>query len=182
MDEKELEELKEEIKKEVEKSLKEQHENEMSDLKKEIHTYKSQAGDYKKQLETLQNNGKSQEELLQGQLTEKETLLSEKDEEITQLKTQIKIKELESKKESLIKEHNIGEQFKDFISVTSETTDEQLETLVKETKVKEEAFKADLLKEYSITKKDNINNKTEDDVIKEMAKKSKTNISEDTWK
>lgn len=182
MDEKELEKLKEEIKKEVEKSLKEQHENEMSDLKKEIHTYKSQAGDYKKQLETLQNNGKSQEELLQGQLTEKETLLSEKDEEITQLKTQIKIKELESKKESLIKEHNIGEQFKDFISITSETTDEQLEALVKETKVKEEAFKADLLKEYSITKKDNINNKTEDDVIKEMAKKSKTNISEDTWK
>ena len=49
-------------------------------------------------------------------------------------------------------------------------------------KLKEEAFKADLLKEYSITKKDNINNKTEDDVIKEMAKKSKTNISEDTWK
>ena len=182
MDEKELEKLKEEIKKEVEKALKEQHENEMSDLKKEIHTYKSQAGDYKKQLETLQNNGKSQEELLQGQLTEKETLISEKDKEITQLKTQIKIKELESKKESLIKEHNIGEQFKDFISITSEMTDEQLETLVKETKVKEEAFKADLLKEYSITKKDNINNKTEDDVIKEMAKKSKTNISEDTWK
>lgn len=182
MDEKELEELKEEIKKEVEKTLKDQHENEMSDLKKEIHAYKSQAGDYKKQLETLQNNGKSQEELLQGQLTEKETLLLEKDEEITQLKTQIKIKELESKKDNLIKEHNIGEQFKDFISITSEMTDEQLEALVKETKVKEEAFKADLLKEYSITKKDNVNNKTEDDVIKEMAKKSKTNISEDTWK
>ena len=182
MDEKELEKLKEEIKKEVEKSLKEQHENETSDLKKEIHTYKSQAGDYKKQLETLQNNGKSQEELLQGQLTEKETLLSEKDEEITQLKTRIKIKELEAKKESLIKEHNIGGQFKDFIKIDAEMTEEQLETLVKETKVKEEAFKADLLKEYSITKKDNINNKTEDDVIKEMAKKSKTNISEDTWK
>lgn len=182
MDEKELEKLKEEIKKDVEKTLKEQHENEMSDLKKEIHTYKSQAGDYKKQLETLQNNGKSQEELLQGQLTEKETLISEKDEEITQLKTQIKIKELEAKKESLLKEHNIGEQFKGFISITSEMTDEQLEALVKETKVKEEAFKADLLKEYSITKKDNVNNKTEDDVIKEMAKKSKTNISEDTWK
>ena len=182
MDEKELEKLKEEIKKEVEKSLKEQHENEMSDLKKEIHTYKSQAGDYKKQLETLQNNGKSQEELLQGQLTEKETLLSEKDEEITQLKTRIKIKELEAKKESLLKEHNIGGQFKDFIKIDAEMTEEQLETLVKETKVKEEAFKADLLKEYSITKKDNINNKTEDDVIKEMAKKSKTNISEDTWK
>ena len=182
MDEKELEKLKEEIKKEAEKTLKEQHENEMSDLKKEIHTYKSQAGDYKKQLETLQNNGKTQEELLQGQLTEKETLISEKDEEITQLKTQIKIKELESKKDNLIREHNIGEQFKGFISITSEMTDEQLEALVKETKVKEEAFKADLLKEYSITKKDNINNKTEDDVIKEMAKKSKTNISEDTWK
>ena len=182
MDEKELEKLKEEIKKEVEKSLKEQHENEMSDLKKEIHTYKSQAGDYKKQLEILQNNGKSQEELLQGQLTEKETLLSEKDEEITQLKTRIKIKELEAKKESLLKEHNIGGQFKDFIKIDAEMTEEQLETLVKETKVKEEAFKADLLKEYSITKKDNVNNKTEDDVIKEMAKKSKTNISEDTWK
>ena len=182
MDEKELVKLKEEIKKEVEKTLKEQYENEMSDLKKEIHTHKSQAGDYKKQLETLQNNGKSQEELLQGQLTEKETLLSEKDEEITQLKTQIKIKELESKKDNLIKEHNIGEQFKDFISITSEMTDEQLEALVKETKVKEEAFKADLLKEYSITKKDDVNKKTEDDTIKEMAKKSKTNISEDTWK
>ena len=98
------------------------------------------------------------------------------------LKTQIKIKELEAKKDSLIKEHNIGEQFKDFISVTSETTDEQLEALVKETKLKEEAFKADLLKEYSITKTDNVNNKTEDDAIKEMAKKAKTNISEDTWK
>lgn len=182
MDEKELEELKEEIKKDVEKTLKEQHENEMSDFKKEIHTYKSQAGDYKKQLETLQNNGKSQEELLQGQLTERETELSKKDEEMAQLKTQLKIKELEAKKDSLLKEHNIGEQFKGFISITSEMTDEQLETLVKKTKVKEEAFKADLLKEYSITKKDDVNKKTEDDAIKEMAKKSKTNISEDTWK
>ena len=182
MDEKELEKLKEEIKKEVEKALKEQHENEMSDLKKEIHTYKSQAGDYKKQLETLQNNGKSQEELLQGQLTEKETLISEKDKEITQLKTQIKIKELESKKESLIKEHNIGEQFKDFISITSEMTDEQLEALVKETKVKEEAFKADLLKDYSITEKGDITPKKEEDFVKKMAEKSKTNIPDDMWK
>ena len=44
----------------------------------------------------------------------------------------------EAKKESLLKEHNIGEQFKCFISITSEMTDEQLEALVKETKVKEE--------------------------------------------
>ena len=182
MNEKELEKLKEDIKKEVEKTLKEQHENEMSDLKKEIHTYKSQAGDYKKQLETLQNNGKSQEELLQGELAEKENKIKEKDDEILQLKAQVKTKELEAKKESLIKEHNIGEQFKGFISITSEMTDEQLETLVKKTKVKEEAFKADLLKEYSITEKGVVNNKTEDDAIKEMAKKSKVDISEDTWK
>ena len=182
MDEKELEKLKEDIKKEVEKTLKEQHENEMSDLKKEIHTYKSQAGDYKKQLETLQNNGKSQEELLQGELAEKENKIKEKDDEILQLKSQVKVKELEAKKDSLIKEHKIGEQFTGFINITPEMTDEQLETLVKETKVKEEAFKADLLKEYSITEKGVVNNKTEDDVIKEMAKKSKVDISEDTWK
>lgn len=182
MDEKELEKLKEEIKKEIGAVLKEQYENEITELKKDVHSYKSQAGDYKKQLETLQNNGKSQEELLQGELTEKENKIKEKDDEILKLKSQVKIKELEAKKDSLIKEHNIGEQFKEFISIIPEMTDEQLETLVKETKAKEEAFKADLLKEYSITKKDNVNSKTEDDAIKEMAQKAKIIISEDTWK
>ena len=78
MDEEEQKKLREELAKEIKEQIEKEYEQKLNDLNKDLHSYKSQAGDYKKQLETIQNNGKTQEELLQSQLDSKEKELSDK--------------------------------------------------------------------------------------------------------
>ena len=181
MNEEELKKIKEELAKEVKEQFEKEYEQKISDLNKEIHSYKSQAGDYKKQLETIQNNGKTLEELLQAQLDAKEKEAAEKEAEIETLKSDLRIKELETKKAELVKEHKVSEEFTSFIAVNASMKDEDLETLVKGAKNKEDAFKANLLKDYSITDTNNTNKK-DDDYAKELAKKANKTIPEDTWK
>lgn len=138
---------------------------------KEINSLKSQLGHSNKQLEELQKNGKSAEELAN---MEKEKL----EKELAEIKNKYNLTTLETKKNSLITELKISPQFADLVKITPEMTIESLELAVKNVAAKEKEFTTDFLKKNSITNggfnpKDK--KKDEKDFVDRMIEKNKNN-------
>ena len=138
---------------------------------KEINSLKSQLGHSNKQLEDLQKNGKSAEELAN---MEKEKL----EKELAEIKNKYNLTTLETKKNSLITELKISPQFADLVQITPEMTIESLELAVKNVAAKEKEFTTDFLKKNSITNggfnpKDK--KKDEKDFVDRMIEKNKNN-------
>ena len=136
---------------------------------KEINSLKSQLGHSNKQLEELQKNGKSAEELAN---MEKEKL----EKELAEIKNKYNLTTLETKKNSLITELKISPQFADLVQITPEMTIESLELAVKNVAAKEKEFTTDFLKKNSITNggfnpKDK--KKDEKDFVDRMIEKNK---------
>lgn len=138
---------------------------------KEINSLKSQLGHSNKQLEELQKNGKSAEELAN---MEKEKL----EKELAEIKNKYNLTTLETKKNSLITELKISPQFADLVQITPDMTAESLEIAVKNVAAKEKEFTTDFLKKNSITNggfnpKDK--KKDEKDFVDRMIEKNKNN-------
>ena len=138
---------------------------------KEINSLKSQLGHSNKQLEELQKNGKSAEELAN---MEKEKL----EKELAEIKNKYNLITLEAKKNSLITELKISPQFADLVQITPDMTAESLEIAVKNVAAKEKEFTTDFLKKNSITNggfnpKDK--KKDEKDFVDRMIEKNKDN-------
>ena len=138
---------------------------------KEINSLKSQLGHSNKQLEELQKNGKSAEELAN---MEKEKL----EKELAEIKNKYNLTTLETKKNSLITELKISPQFADLVQITPDMTIESLELAVKNVAAKEKEFTTDFLKKNSITNvgfnpKDK--KKDEKDFVDRMIEKNKNN-------
>ena len=111
---------------------------ENSKLKKDLETLQ-------KKLSKLENEGKTKEQLDKEEKEKVERELQEKTNEINLMK-------LEISKTKLIAENKISEHFTDLIILNPEMTENDLKAAVETVAKKQEAFKNDLLKEYSITK------------------------------
>ena len=111
---------------------------ENSKLKKDLETLQ-------KKLSKLENEGKTKEQLDKEEKEKVERELQEKTNEINLMK-------LEISKTKLVAENKISEHFTDLIILNPEMTENDLKTAVETVAKKQEAFKNDLLKEYSITK------------------------------
>lgn len=111
---------------------------ENSKLKKDLETLQ-------KKLSKLENEGKTKEQLDKEEKEKVERELQEKTNEINLMK-------LEITKAKLITENKISEHFTDLIILNPEMTENDLKAAVETVAKKQEAFKNDLLKEYSITK------------------------------
>ena len=111
---------------------------ENSKLKKDLETLQ-------KKLSKLENEGKTKEQLDKEEKEKVEKELQEKTNEINLMK-------LEISKTKLITENKISEHFTDLIILNPEMTENDLKAAVETVAKKQEAFKNDLLKEYSITK------------------------------
>ena len=111
---------------------------ENSKLRKDLETLQ-------KKLSKLENEGKTKEQLDKEEKEKVEKELQEKTNEINLMK-------LEISKTKLITENKISEHFTDLIILNPEMTENDLKAAVETVAKKQEAFKNDLLKEYSITK------------------------------
>lgn len=111
---------------------------ENSKLKKDLETLQ-------KKLSKLENEGKTKEQLDKEEKEKVERELQEKTNEINLMK-------LEISKTKLIAENKISEHFTDLIALSPEMTEEELKKVITNVAKKQEAFKNDLLKDYSITK------------------------------
>ena len=111
---------------------------ENSKLKKDLETLQ-------KKLSKLENEGKTKEQLDKEEKEKVERELQEKTNEINLMK-------LEISKTKLVAENKISEHFTDLIILNPEMTENDLKAAVETVAKKQEAFKNDLLKEYSITK------------------------------
>lgn len=111
---------------------------ENSKLKKDLETLQ-------KKLSKLENEGKTKEQLDKEEKEKVEKELQEKTNEINLMK-------LEISKVKLVAENKISEHFTDLIILNPEMTENDLKAAVETVAKKQEAFKNDLLKEYSITK------------------------------
>ncbi len=111
---------------------------ENSKLKKDLETLQ-------KKLSKLENEGKTKEQLDKEEKEKVEKELQEKTNEINLMK-------LEITKAKLVTENKISEHFTDLIILNPEMTENDLKAAVEAVAKKQEAFKNDLLKEYSITK------------------------------
>lgn len=111
---------------------------ENSKLKKDLETLQ-------KKLSKLENEGKTKEQLDKEEKEKVERELQEKTNEINLMK-------LEITKAKLVTENKISEHFTDLIILNPEMTENDLKTAVETVAKKQEAFKNDLLKDYSITK------------------------------
>lgn len=98
-----------------------------------------------KKLSKLENEGKTKEQLDKEEKEKVERELQEKTNEINLMK-------LEISKTKLIAENKISEHFTDLIILNPEMTENDLKAAIETVAKKQEAFKNDLLKEYSITK------------------------------
>ena len=126
--------------------------NKIADLENQGTVKDSENSKLKKDLETLQkklskleNEGKTKEQLDKEEKEKVERELQEKTNEINLMK-------LEISKTKLIAENKISEHFTDLIILNPEMTENDLKAAVETVAKKQEAFKNDLLKEYSITK------------------------------
>lgn len=111
---------------------------ENSKLKKDLETLQ-------KKLSKLENEGKTKEQLDEEEKEKVEKELQEKTNEINLMK-------LEITKAKLVTENKISEHFTDLIILNPEMTENDLKAAIETVAKKQEAFKNDLLKEYSITK------------------------------
>lgn len=111
---------------------------ENSKLKKDLETLQ-------KKLSKLENEGKTKEQLDKEEKEKVERELQEKTNEINLMK-------LEITKAKLVTENKISEHFTDLIILNPKMTENDLKAAVETVAKKQEAFKNDLLKEYSITK------------------------------
>lgn len=111
---------------------------ENSKLKKDLETLQ-------KKLSKLENEGKTKEQLEKEEKEKVEKELQEKTNEINLMK-------LEISKAKLVTEKKISEHFTDLIILNPEMTENDLKAAIETVAKKQEAFKNDLLKEYSITK------------------------------
>ena len=111
---------------------------ENSKLKKDLETLQ-------KKLSKLENEGKTKEQLDKEEKEKVERELQEKTNEINLMK-------LEITKAKLVTENKISEHFTDLIILNPEMTENDLKAAIETVAKKQEAFKNDLLKEYSITK------------------------------
>lgn len=111
---------------------------ENSKLKKDLETLQ-------KKLSKLENEGKTKEQLDKEEKEKVERELQEKTNEINLMK-------LEISKTKLVVENKISGHFTDLIILNPEMTENDLKAAVETVAKKQEAFKNDLLKEYSITK------------------------------
>ena len=111
---------------------------ENSKLKKDLETLQ-------KKLSKLENEGKTKEQLDKEEKEKVERELQEKTNEINLMK-------LEITKAKLITENKISEHFTDLIILNPEMTENDLKAAIETVAKKQEAFKNDLLKDYSITK------------------------------
>ena len=111
---------------------------ENSKLKKDLETLQ-------KKLSKLENEGKTKEQLDKEEKEKVEKELQEKTNEINLMK-------LEITKAKLVTENKISEHFTDLIILNPEMTENDLKAAIETVAKKQEAFKNDLLKEYSITK------------------------------
>lgn len=111
---------------------------ENSKLKKDLETLQ-------KKLSKLENEGKTKEQLDKEEKEKVERELQEKTNEINLMK-------LEISKAKLVAENKISEHFTDLIALSPEMTEEELKKVITNVAKKQEAFKNDLLKDYSITK------------------------------
>lgn len=107
-------------------------------LKKDLETLQ-------KKLSKLENEGKTKEQLDKEEKEKIERELQEKTNEINLMK-------LEVSKAKLVAENKISEHFTDLIALNPEMTEEELKKVITNVAKKQEAFKNDLLKDYSITK------------------------------
>lgn len=107
-------------------------------LKKDLETLQ-------KKLSKLENEGKTKEQLEKEEKEKVEKELQEKTNEINLMK-------LEISKAKLVAENKISEHFTDLIALNPEMTEEELKMVITNVSKKQEAFKNDLLKDYSITK------------------------------
>lgn len=98
-----------------------------------------------KKLSKLENEGKTKEQLDKEEKEKVERELQEKTNEINLMK-------LEVSKAKLVAENKISEHFTDLIALSPEMTEEELKKVITNVAKKQEAFKNDLLKDYSITK------------------------------
>ena len=98
-----------------------------------------------KKLSKLENEGKTKEQLDKEEREKVERELQEKTNEINLMK-------LEITKAKLVTENKISEHFTDLIILNPEMTENDLKAAIETVAKKQEAFKNDLLKEYSITK------------------------------
>lgn len=111
---------------------------ENSKLKKDLETLQ-------KKLSKLENEGKTKEQLDKEEKEKVEKELQEKTNEINLMK-------LEITKAKLVTENKISEHFTDLIILNPEMTENDLKAAIETVAKKQEAFKNDLLKDYSITK------------------------------
>ena len=111
---------------------------ENSKLKKDLETLQ-------KKLSKLENEGKTKEQLDKEEKEKVEKELQEKTNEINLMK-------LEISKAKLVAENKISEHFTDLIALNPGMTEEELKITITNVAKKQEAFKNDLLKDYSITK------------------------------
>ena len=111
---------------------------ENSKLKKDLETLQ-------KKLSKLENEGKTKEQLDKEGKEKVERELQEKTNEINLMK-------LEIAKAKFVTENKISEHFTDLIILKPEMTENDLKVAIETVAKKQEAFKNDLLKEYSITK------------------------------
>ena len=111
---------------------------ENSKLKKDLETLQ-------KKLSKLENEGKTKEQLDKEEKEKVERELQEKTNEINLMK-------LEIAKAKFVTENKISEHFTDLIILNPEMTENDLKVAIETVAKKQEAFKNDLLKEYSITK------------------------------
>jgi len=111
---------------------------ENSKLKKDLETLQ-------KKLSKLENEGKTKEQIEKEEKEKVEKELQEKTNEINLMK-------LEITKAKLVTENKISEHFTDLIILNPEMTENDLKAAIETVAKKQEAFKNDLLKDYSITK------------------------------
>ena len=116
--------------------------NKIADLENQGTAKDGENSKLKKDLETLQKK-----------LSKLENEEKEKVEKELQEKTnEINLMKLEITKAKLVTENKISEHFTDLIILNPEMTENDLKAAVETVAKKQEAFKNDLLKEYSITK------------------------------
>ena len=119
--------------------------NKIADLENQGTAKDGENSKLQKKLSKLENEGKTKEQLEKEEKEKVEKELQEKTNEINLMK-------LEISKAKLVAENKISEHFTDLIALSPEMTEEELKITITNVAKKQEAFKNDLLKDYSITK------------------------------
>lgn len=136
----------------------------LEETEKNYKSVKSQLGNANKELDELKNKGKSQEEITASELE----VLKQANEE---LRKQNRLTELKIKRDELIRKNEIDNNFSELITINSDLSDEDLEASIKNVKASQDAFKTNLLKDYSTTGNKIETNKN-DDFVKGLIEKA----------